>query len=126
MLGIGLAIVGLLTTAGGAFFLFGGIHDFAPLVAGRLTSSLARKVTIGSLHVTPGRWLRVELRDFQVDNLPDGTQPVMATVTSASAEISAISLLHGPIVVRSLTINGLQLLLEHTAPAIPRCNSGGR
>jgi uncharacterized protein involved in outer membrane biogenesis len=109
-----LAIVGLLTTAGGAFFMFGGSHDFAPLVAGRLTSSLARKVTIGSFHVTPGRWLLVELRDFHVANLPNGTQPVMATVTSASAEISAISLLHGPIVVRSLTINGLQLLLERT------------
>ena len=110
-----MAIVGLVTTAGGAFFMFGGSHDFAPLVAGRLTSSLARKVTIGSLQVTPGRWLRVELRDFHVANLPNGTQPVMATVTSASAEISAISLLHGPIVVRSLTINGLQLLLERTA-----------
>ena len=77
-LGIGLAIVGLVTTVGGAFFMFGGSHDFAPLVAGRLTSSLARKVTIGSLHVTPGRWLRVELRDFHVANLPNGTQSAKA------------------------------------------------
>ncbi len=96
----------------GAFFAFADRYDLGQLVAEHLTASFERKVTIGSLHVTPGRWLHIELRDFQLANLPNGTQPIMAMVTSASAEIDAISLLHGPLLVRRLTISGLQLLLE--------------
>jgi len=111
----GLGLIVLLIAVGGAFFAFADRYDLAPLAAGRLTASLERKATIGSLHVTPGRWLHVELRDFQLDNLPDGTQPIMTTMSSASAEIEAMSLLHGPVVVRGLTVNGLNVLLEHTS-----------
>ena len=39
----------------------------------------------------------------------------MTTVSSASAEIEAMSLLYGPVVVRGLTVNGLNVLLEHTS-----------
>ena len=112
---MGLGLVVLLIAVVGAIFALGDRYDLGPLAAGRLTTSLARKVTIGSLYVTPGRWLHVELRDFQLDNLPGGTQPVMMTVTTAGAEIEAMSLLHGPLVVRGLIVNGLQILLEHTS-----------
>ena len=112
---MGLGLVVLLIAVVGAIFALGDRYDLGPLAAGRLTTSLARKATIGSLYVTPGRWLHVELRDFQLDNLPGGTQPVMTTVTTASAEIEAISVLYGPLVVRKLTVDGLQILLEHTS-----------
>jgi uncharacterized protein involved in outer membrane biogenesis len=112
---IGLGFIVLLIAVGGAFFAFADRYDLAPLVAGRLTASLERKVIVGSLHVTPGRWLHVELRDFQLDNLPGGTQSIMTTVSSASAEIEAMSLLRGPVVVRGLTVNGLNVLLERTS-----------
>jgi uncharacterized protein involved in outer membrane biogenesis len=112
---MGLGLVVLLIAVVGAIFALGDRYDLGPLAAGRLTTSLARKVTIGSLYVTPGRWLHVELRDFQLDNLPGGTQPIMTTVTTASAEIEAISVLYGPLVVRKLTVDGLQILLEHTS-----------
>lgn len=82
-------------------------YDLGVLVARHLAISLERNVTIGSLHVTSGRWLRIELHDFQLANLPGGTQPVMATVASASAEIEAISLLYGPITIRRLTVDGI-------------------
>ena len=88
---MGLGLVVLLIAVVGAIFALGDRYDLGPLAAGRLTTSLARRVSIGSLHVTPGRWLHVELRDFQLDNLPGGTQPVMTTVTTASAEIEAMS-----------------------------------
>ena len=114
-LGIGLGLVVLLITVLGAVFALADHYDLAPLAARHLAISLERKVTIGSLHVTPGRWLHVELRDFHLANLPGGTQPVMATMISASAEIDALSLLYGPIVVRRLMVNGLQILLEHTS-----------
>ena len=112
ILGIGLALITLLIAVIGAFFVFGDRYDLAPLAAGRLTASFERKVTIGSLHVTPGRWLHVELRDFRLANLPTGTQPLMATMASVSADIEAISLLRGPLVMRGLAVNGLKLLLE--------------
>jgi AsmA family protein len=114
-LGIGLGLVILLIAVVGAIFTLADRYDLGPLAAGRLTTSLGREVTIGSLYVTPGRWLHVELRDFRLANLPGGTQPVMATVTTASAEIEAMSLLYGPLVMRGLTVNGLQVLLEHTS-----------
>ena len=103
---MGLGLVVLLIAVVGAIFALGDRYDLGPLAAGRLTTSLARRVSIGSLHVTPGRWLHVELRDFQLDNLPGGTQPVMMTVTTASAEIEAISLLHGPLRYASLQWTG--------------------
>ena len=112
---MGLGLVVLLIAVVGAIFALGDRYDLGPLAAGRLTTSLARRVSIGSLHVTPGRWLHVELRDFQLDNLPGGTQAVMTTVTTASAEIEAISVLYGPLVVRKLTVDGLQILLEQTS-----------
>jgi AsmA family protein len=112
---VGLGLIVLLIAVGSAFFAFADRYDLAPLAARRLTASLERKATVGSLHVTLGRWLHVELRDFQLDNLPGGTQPIMTTVSSASAEIEAMSLLHGPVVVRGLTVTGLNVLLEHTS-----------
>ena len=112
---VGLGLIVLLVAVGGAFFAFADRYDLASLAAGRLTASLERKATVGSLHVTPGRWIHIELRDLQLDNLPGGTQPIMATVSSISAEIEATSLLHGPVVVRDLTVNGLNVLLEHAS-----------
>jgi AsmA family protein len=112
---VGLGLIVLLIAVGGAFFAFADRYDLASLAAGRLTASLERKATVGSLHVTPGRWIHIELRDLQLDNLPGGTQPIMATVSSISAEIEATSLLHGPVVVRDLTVNGLNVLLEHAS-----------
>ena len=97
---MGLGLVVLLIAVVGAIFALGDRYDLGPVAAGSLTTSLARRVSIGSLHVTPGRWLHVELRDFQLDSLPGGTQPVMTTVTTAGAEIEAISFC-GPLVVHS-------------------------
>jgi hypothetical protein len=61
---VGLGLMVLLIAVGGVFFALADRYDLAPLTAGRLTGSLERKATVGSLHVMPGRWLHVELRDF--------------------------------------------------------------
>ncbi len=111
---IGLVLVALVIAAAG-FLALADRFDLASLAARHLTASLGRRVTIGSLRVAPGRWLYVELRDFQLENLPNGSQPLMATVTSASAEIDALSLLHGPVMARRLSVTGIHLLLEHTS-----------
>jgi hypothetical protein len=41
-----------------AIFAMGRRYDRGPLAARRLTTLLARRVTIDSLHATPGRWSR--------------------------------------------------------------------
>ncbi len=87
-------------------------YDFGPLVAGRVAARLGRPVGIGSLHVTPGRWLRIELRSARLDNLEGGSRPAMAEIGSVVAEIEAASILRGPVVIRRLDIQQLDVLLE--------------
>ncbi len=114
IIGIALALTALLVMAAGALFVFAGHYDFGQFMAARLSAQLARKVTVGSLHITPGRWLHIELQDIQVANVPAGSKPVMAAIESAEADVEAVSVLYGPVVVRGLTIKGLNILLEHT------------
>jgi uncharacterized protein involved in outer membrane biogenesis len=124
-LGVALGVFVVLAVAAGAVFAFAGRFDFGPFVAGRLTASLGRKLTIGSLHIAPGRWLQVELDDLQLGNLPDGSQPIMASIPHATAEIDALSLLHGPPVLRRLSIDGAQLLLERNKAGLKNWKFAG-
>ena len=115
LLGIGVACLAVLAAALGGVFLFAGQYDFAPFAAGRLSASLHRKVSITSLHVVPGRWLHVDLRGLEVANLPNGSAPTMLAVQHAGADVELVSLLAGPMVLRGVSIEGLQLLLERNA-----------
>ena len=108
---LALLAVAILGVAG--LFLFGGRIDLAGYAARRATASLGRQVTIGALHVSPGRWLHVELDDAKVANLPGGTKPDMAVVHRLTAEIEAVSVLHGPLSIRNAKLDGLRVLLEH-------------
>ncbi len=86
--------------------------------AARISKAFGRSVSIGSLHVTPGRWVRFDLRQGRLDNLPGGTRPTMAEVAGVTGEVDATSLLNGPLVVRRLVVDDLQLFLEHTADGV--------
>ncbi len=113
---IALGLVALLAVAGvAAFFVIGGV-DLGPWAARRASAALGgRAVAVGALHVTPGRWIAVDLRDVRIDNLPGGTRPALATLDRLTAEVDALSLLRGPAVVRTLRIEGLSVLLERLA-----------
>ena len=74
-----------------------------------------RQVSLGSLHISLNQSLRVELRDARLGNMPDGSDPAMATLASLSAEIDAPSLMNGSFVVRRADVDGLSLLLERSA-----------
>ncbi len=115
LLGIASAVVLLTITA----FLVLGRFDLGPIAARRASAVLGRPVTIAGLHVTPGRWITIELQGVHVANLPGGTQPEMAGLATLTAEVEALSLLHGPVNVRGLKIQGLSLLLEHVAGGAP-------
>ncbi len=101
-----------------------GRIDLAPFAARRASAALGRSVAIGSLHVTPGRWLTVELDGLRIDNLPGGSAPAMAELRHLSAEVEALSLLHGPTNIRGLAVDGLTVLLEHVADGRKNWKSG--
>ncbi len=112
---VALAVVAALAAAGVAAFLLIGRYDLGPLVAGRASAAFGRNVTIEGLHVTPGRWIKVDLTGLKVANIDNGSRPTMLELRHLTVEVEAVSLLQGPAVVRQSTIDGLSLLLERTA-----------
>ena len=105
-------LVAIVIVAAAAVFLLLDRFNLGQFAAARASAALGRPMTIAELHVTPGRWLTVKLTGLQVDNLPGGTRPQMATLRDLTAEIDLLSLLHGPAVVRHVEIDGLSILLE--------------
>ncbi|WP_421990086.1 AsmA family protein [Roseococcus sp.] len=90
--------------------------ELAPYVVGRAVSATGRSVAIGSLRVTPGRWLRVAVEGARLGNIEGGSRPEMLTLTSASVEVELIPLvLRREIVLRHARADGFSLLLERTA-----------
>ena len=75
-LGFGILVLLLVVLAGAGLLLLGRI-DLAGFAAARAEAALGRKVAIGSLHVTPGRWLRIEVTDLRIGNIAGGTRPDM-------------------------------------------------
>ncbi|PZW38998.1 uncharacterized protein involved in outer membrane biogenesis [Humitalea rosea] len=102
----------LLAGLGLAGFFFLRRIDLGPIVAGRVAAALGRPVAIGGLHVTPGRWLLVELAGLRIGNLPGGSREEMLALGRLSLEVEALSLLRGPVVVRKARAEEASLLLE--------------
>ncbi|MFC7474312.1 AsmA-like C-terminal region-containing protein [Dankookia sp. GCM10030260] len=105
----------LLVVLAGAGLLLLGRLDLAGFAAGRAEAALGRKVAIGSLHVTPGRWLRIEVEGLRIGNIEGGTRPEMVELGRAGAEVELVSLLRGPPVLRGVELEKLSVLLERTA-----------
>ena len=103
----------LLVSAGGVagWFLIGHI-DLGSFVAGRISARIGRPVTIASTHVTPGRWVTIDVQGVSVPNLEGGSQPVMTEMRRLVAEVELASLLQGPMAVRGASVDGLRVLLE--------------
>lgn len=115
-LGVGLGIlVALLVMLAGAGLLLLDRVDLGGFAASRAEAALGRKVAIGSLHVTPGRWLRIEVTGLSIGNVEGGTRPEMVELARASAEVELASLLRGPPVLRAVAVEGLSVLLERGA-----------
>ncbi len=109
--GVG-GIIALCVVAVVAFFLLAGRYDLAPIAARYASVAAGRHVSIGSLHVTPGEWIAIDLRAARLDNVAGGTAPAMVEVGSLTAQVQAMSLLRGPVVVRDVAIDGASVLLE--------------
>ena len=110
---IGAAILLLVLLAGGAW-IAAGRFDFAGLAAARLGAALERPVSVGSLRLTPGRWISVSLKDVRVDNLPALAGQPMVQLARLDAELDVFSLIRGPVVIRRATVEGAKIFLART------------
>nr|WP_294529339.1 AsmA-like C-terminal region-containing protein [uncultured Rhodopila sp.] len=100
--------------AGGS--LIWALHANLGPVAGRLASArLHRPVGVGEVRVGWNGGVTVLLRDLRVDNLEGGSGPVMLGLRQLDAVVEAQSILSGPLVVRSVTVEGVTMLLERVA-----------
>ena len=107
--GVLLAIV---IVAGAGLFLLLDRFDLGGFAAAQASAALGRGVSIAALHVRPGAWVAVELKDLRVANLPGGSRPDMVRLGRLTAEVSLASLLRGPPVIRHARIDGLSVVLE--------------
>ena len=87
--------------------------DLAKTASGYLTGRLGRKLTIASARLEWGDPVRVELGGVRLANMPGGSQPDMITLSHLSADVSPLSLIFGPQVIRHLSLDGALVLLEH-------------
>jgi uncharacterized protein involved in outer membrane biogenesis len=110
-----LALVGAAVAAIATAYVLLPRFDLAPFAGRRASAALGREVTIAEMHVAPGRWLTVDLDGVQVANVTGGSSPEMIQLGHVTAEVEALSLLHGPAVLRRLDVDRLVLLLERTA-----------
>lgn len=119
-----LALAAVLAAVAAAAFLFVERHEFGPLAERRAGKALGRPVSVAGLRVSPGRWIAVNLSGARLDNAPGGSRPAMAEVRRLTAEVDALSLLRGPVVVRRLAVEGLSVLLERAAGDTPNWRFG--
>ena len=120
----GVGAVALIAASGGAGWIFLNKVDLGGFVARRATAALGRTVQVGSLHVTPGRWLKVEIANARLANIPGGTGPDMVRVGRLAAEVKASSLLHGPMLVRHVAISDVYVMVERTPQRLPNWRFG--
>ncbi|MDB5370281.1 MAG: hypothetical protein JWP20_1839 [Roseomonas sp.] len=95
-----------------AAWLLVGRFDLGPLAAWGAAQALGRDAGFGALHLTPGRWITLALRDARLEGPPGGPGPMME-IGSASMEVDALSLLSGAPLIRRLALDGLRLQLGH-------------
>ena len=70
-----LALIATAVMLATAAFLLFDRFDLGPLAASRASAALGRPMTVAELHITPGRWLTVELQGVRAENIPGGTRP---------------------------------------------------
>lgn len=115
---------GLCVIGGGASLVFLAHDNLGPFVGRRATAMLGRQVEVAGLHVTPGRWLKIDVEKARLANIAGGSDPDMVRVGHLSFEVQATSLLYGPPVLRHLTIADVWVLVERTPAKEPNWRFG--
>lgn len=92
--------------------------DTAPVrtrLAAAASARLGRPVTLGGLTLAPGATLALTARDVTVGNASWGRDPHLLRLARLEVDVAARSLLDGPLRVRRIAADGLDLRLEQAA-----------
>jgi uncharacterized protein involved in outer membrane biogenesis len=108
-------LLAALVLAGGSAIIWATHSNLGPLAARLASGRLHRPISVGELRIGWNGSLTVLLRDVRVDNIEGGSDPVMVALHQLNAAVDASSLVSGPLLVRSASVDGLTLLLEHVA-----------
>ncbi|MCH4090200.1 AsmA family protein [Acetobacter sp.] len=119
-----LGVAGLSAAVCGGGFLILPHLDLAALATGQLAKVTGRTVHIGSAHVSPGRWLTLDVDDLSIANIPNGSRPEMITFGHLHTQVRLMSLLHGPAETRDLALDRFSGLFERTADRTPNWRFG--
>ncbi len=115
-IGLGTAILlAACAIAAGGTLVWATHANLAPLAARLASGRLHRPITIGELRVGWNGGVTLLLRDVSVANSHGGSDPVMVTLRRMDAVVDTRSILSGPLLVRSASVDGLTMLLEHAA-----------
>ncbi|GAN55336.1 hypothetical protein Tasa_046_018 [Tanticharoenia sakaeratensis NBRC 103193] len=98
--------------------------NLAGIATTKLTRATQRDVHIGAVHVSPGRWLTLDVNDLSIANIPGGRRPQMMTLGHLHARIRLTSLLHGPVETRDLVVTDFSGLFERTSDRTPNWRFG--
>ncbi|AQS84932.1 MAG: AsmA-like C-terminal region-containing protein [Acetobacter aceti] len=108
---------------GGGLFALSHI-DLAGLATRKLAEATGRTVHIGSVHLSPGRWMTLDVDDLSIANIPNGSRPEMITLGHLHTQVRLMSLLHGPVETRDLVLTRFSGLFERTADRTPNWRFG--
>jgi hypothetical protein len=123
---IGLAAVAALAVAVPLLALLA--LDTAPVrtrIAAAASARLGRPVTVGGLTLAPGATLSLTARDVTLGNAPWGRDPHLLRLARLEVDLAAASLLDGPLRVRRVAADGLDLRLEQAADGARNWDLGG-
>ncbi len=111
VLGLGLSVLAIVAAA----FMWGG-DLLRPLVASRAAAALGRPVSIGHLHIRPGRVVTVTANDVVIGNPPDWTGEPLARLPVLRVQIDAWDYLrHGSLVIPLVAIERPQVAATQMA-----------
>ena len=83
-----------------------------PPIIAAVERATGRNLALGSIHLSLGLTPSVTLRDVTLANLPGGSRPDMLRVAEAELAIDLLPLLTGRIMLRRLTLQAPDILLE--------------
>jgi len=83
-----------------------------PPIIAAVERATGRNLALGSIHLSLGLTPSVTLRDVTLANLPGGSRPDMLRVAEAELAIDLLPLLTGRVMLRRLTLQAPDILLE--------------
>ena len=115
-------LAGVLLLAGGGLYALVAAIDggtLTPRITAAIEGATGRAATLGAVSLRPGLVPRIAVDGATLANLPGGSRPEMARIRRLDVRVALLPLLRGAVDIRSIAIEGADILLERTADGAP-------